>query len=155
MLYLLFELGENRFAVEAIRVVEVLPLLEISPMPHAPRGVPGFFNYRGTLVPVLDLVQLITPQPAEHRLSTRIILINFTDQTGTARFAGFIAEQATTTVQKDPADFVQSGIATKNLPFLGPVAVDEKGFIHLVDPTKLLSEHAQELLTFLPREAAK
>ncbi|MDB6023800.1 MAG: cheW-like domain protein [Verrucomicrobiales bacterium] len=154
MLYLLFELGENRFAIEATRVVEVLPLLEISKVPHAPKGVAGFFNCRGTLVPVLDLAQLITPHASEKRLSTRIILVSFVDQTGASRFAGLIAEQATRTVQKDRSQFVQSGIATKGMSFVGPVAIDEKGFIHLIDPEKLLVEHAQELLAFLPKEAS-
>ena len=155
MLYLLFELGENRFAIEATRVVEVLPLVQISKMPHAPVGVAGFFNFRGTLIPVIDLAQLITPRPAEKRLSTRIILVSFVDQAGVTRFAGLIAEQATTTMQRDCTDFVQSGIATKSLSFMGPVAMDNKGFIHLIDPEKLLNDRAHDLLAFLPKEAVK
>ncbi len=155
MLYLLFELGANRFAIEATQVVEMLPLVQISKMPHAPVGIAGFFNYRGTLVPVIDLTQLLTSQPAQHRLSTRIILVSFVDQSGISRFAGLIAEQATTTIQRECMDFVQSGISTKSLSFIGPVAIDGKGFIHLIDPGKLLMERAHDLLAYLPKEAVK
>ncbi len=153
MLYLLLELGENRFALEATRVVEVVPLVQISKVPLAPKGVAGFFNYRGVLVPVLDLAQLIDSRPAANQLSTRIVLVSFVDESGEQRLAGIIGERATTTLQRNSADFVQSGIVTKELPFIGPVAMDEKGFIHLIDPEKLLRDRAHELLAFLPREA--
>jgi chemotaxis-related protein WspB len=152
MLYLLFELGQNRFAIEARRVVEVLPLLQINKILHSPGGVAGFFNHRGTLVPVIDLSELLTGKPAPERLSTRIILIGFPDQKGELRRAGLIAEQATRTFQKDPAAFMDSGIAITDAPYLGPVALEGKDYIQLIDPEKLLVDRAQDLLTCLPRE---
>ena len=39
MLYLLFELGKDRYALEAGQVMEVLPLLEFKRIPHAIKGV--------------------------------------------------------------------------------------------------------------------
>ena len=38
MLFLLFQLGDGRYALEASRVVEVVPLLEIKRLLHAPKG---------------------------------------------------------------------------------------------------------------------
>ncbi len=152
MLYLVFEVGENRLALPAARVVEVLPLLRLEHVPRSPEGMAGFFNYRGTFVPVIDLCQLIARQPAGKRLSTRIILLNFTDRDGVNRLAGLLAEQVTSTVQKDPAEFTETGVAVGEMPFLGPVARDAQGCIHLILPEKLLAERAAGLLAHLPQE---
>lgn len=152
MLYLLFELGKNRFAIEARRVVEVLPFLEINEILHAPGGVAGFFNHRGTLVPVIDLSELLMGNRAPRRLSTRIVLVGFSDRGGMSRQAGLIAEQATKTLEKEASEFVQSGIMSRGAAYLGPVAMEGKDYIQLIDPEKLLLDQAQDLLTFLPKE---
>jgi chemotaxis-related protein WspB len=68
MVFLLFQLGSGRYALEASRVVEVVPLLEMKPLPQAPRGVAGIFNYRGRPVPAVDLSALTLGQPASERL---------------------------------------------------------------------------------------
>ena len=44
MLFLLFQLGGERYALEVSRVVEVLPLLSFKQFPHAPPGIAGIFN---------------------------------------------------------------------------------------------------------------
>ena len=52
MLFLLFQIGQHRYALDSRRVAEVLPLVDIKEIPHAPAGVAGVFNYRGVPVPV-------------------------------------------------------------------------------------------------------
>jgi chemotaxis-related protein WspB len=44
MLFLVFQLGTDRYAIEAAQVVEVLPLVNAKHIPRAPRGVAGLFN---------------------------------------------------------------------------------------------------------------
>jgi chemotaxis-related protein WspB len=79
MLYLLFQVGSDQYALEAVRVVEVVPLLGLTKIPRAPKGVAGLFNYRGRPVPAVDLCELALNKPAEERLSTRIIIVNYPD----------------------------------------------------------------------------
>ena len=47
MLFLVFQLGQDRYALDTGTVAEVLPLVEITPIPLAPAGMAGLFNYRG------------------------------------------------------------------------------------------------------------
>src|SRR4051812_11201026 len=101
MLFLLFKLGKDRYAIEASRVVEVVPLLELRKIPQAPEGIAGVFNYRGKPVPAIDLCQLTVNQRAAHRLSTRIIVINSADSRGRHQLLGLIAEHATEMLRKD------------------------------------------------------
>ena len=98
MLFLLFQLGQDRYALDAGQVTEVLPLVEIKQVPQAPPGVAGVFDFRGAPVPVIDLSQLALGRPAQRRLSTRLIVVHHRDEGGEQRLLGLIAEMATETV---------------------------------------------------------
>jgi chemotaxis-related protein WspB len=76
MLLLTFRAAESLYAVDVARVVEVVPRVDLRRLPHAPAFIAGVFDYRGTVVPVIDLAVLLGSEPCRHRLSTRIILVN-------------------------------------------------------------------------------
>jgi chemotaxis-related protein WspB len=146
VLFLLFQLGNDRYVLDASRVVEVLPLLELKQIPQAPKGVAGLFNYRGQPVPAVDLSQLTLDQPAGQRLSTRIIVVNYPGQTGKNLLLGLIAEHATEMIRRESKDFVDSGVKLGAAPYLGPVVMDGKGVIQWVHEQRLLSEKVRDLL---------
>ena len=149
MLFLLFQLGEDRYALEAGRVAEVLPLVAVTAIPQAPEGVAGLLNYRGAPVPAIDLSQLTIGRPARRRLNTRVILVHLPEADGETRLLGLIAERVTETVRRDPADFVTSGVTSDRAPYLGRVATDERGLVHWIDVEKLLP-HAVRVALFAP-----
>jgi chemotaxis-related protein WspB len=150
MLFLLFQLGKDRYALEASRVVEVVPLLALKQLPQAPRGVAGIFNYRGRPVPALDLAELTLGQPARERLSTRIIVVRYPDESDPGRLLGLIAEHATGMLRKDVSDFVETGVQVNNAPYLGPVLMDEHGVIQWVHEQQLLSDSVRQILFSAP-----
>jgi chemotaxis-related protein WspB len=146
MLFLIFKLGKDRYAVEAKRVLEVLPLLAIKRLPQAPRGVAGIFNLRGQPVPALDLNELAFGQPARERLTTRIIVVMHADATGRSHPLGLIAENVTQTVSKNPKDFIDPGVAISGAPYLGPIVMDAEGPIQWLNSQQLLSPPIRDLL---------
>lgn len=146
MLFLVFQLGPDRYALEAKRVAEVLPLVDIKNIPHAPNGIAGVFNYRGTPVPVIDLAQLTLGHPARRCLSTRIVLVHDMNGWGEQRVLGLMAEHATETVRRDPADFVSSGVANGAAPYLGPIASDERGLMQWIEMDRLLPASVKDAL---------
>jgi chemotaxis-related protein WspB len=146
MLFLLFQLGQDRYVLEARRVVEVLPLLAVKHIPQAPRGVAGLFNYRGRPVPAVDLSELTLGPPARQNLSTRIIVVNYPDDAGKDRLLGLIAEQATEVIRKEPNDFVDPGMKMGAASYLGPVAMDHHGVIQWVREQRLLPGPVRDLL---------
>ena len=152
MLFLLFQLGKDRYAVEASQVVEVLPLLNFKKIPRAPPGVAGAFNYRGTPVPVVDLSEVTTGHPSRQRHSTRIVLVNYPLESLGWRVLGLIAENATETIRLEPTDFLNSGLTPNEAPYLGPVAADERGLIQRIEVKKLLPESLRGLLFREPVE---
>ena len=59
-----FEVGNHRFALPAELVREVARAVAIAALPKAPPIVEGIINFRGTLVPVLDIRQRFGLPPA-------------------------------------------------------------------------------------------
>ncbi len=146
MLFLLFQLGKDRYALEARRVVEVVPLLEMKALPQAPRGVAGIFNYRGRAVPAVDLSALTLGQPATERLSTRIIIVNHPDENGSNHLLGLIAEQATETLRKEVGDFADSGMNLSRASHLGPMLMENQTPIQWIYEQRLLPEAVRNVL---------
>ncbi len=146
MMFLLFHLGKDRYVLEAARVIEVLPMLDLKQIPEAPKGVAGIFNYHGRPVPAIDLSELTLGRPAGERLSTRIILINYPDETGRNHPLGLIAEHATEIIRRESRDFVEPGLKLGTAPYLGPVMVDGQGIIQWVHERRLLPDRVRDLL---------
>jgi purine-binding chemotaxis protein CheW len=68
---LTFELDNRLHAFRADDVVQIVQMVEISPLPGAPAVIEGIVNVRGTIVPVFDLrARLGLParaiDPAQH-----------------------------------------------------------------------------------------
>jgi len=146
-LFLVFRLGNERYALKAIEVAEVLPRLPLKPIAHAPVWVPGVFAYRGAVVPVIDLSALTFGTPAQARTSTRLVLVNYRpDETAESRLLGLILEQATDTLRCDPADFQPYGLDNRQTPYLGPVRRDEQGLLQWVRVGDLLDDQVRALL---------
>jgi chemotaxis-related protein WspB len=156
VLFLLFKLDAERYALEGAQIVEILPLLQITRIPRAPAGVRGVFSYRRTPVPAIDLSELILGRPAEHRLTTRIVLIRDTSTVGARpqfaragippRLFGLITEGATETVQFDPSQFNRCDVGGRNAPYLGPIVHTGRGFIQQILTDKLLTDAVRDTL---------
>jgi chemotaxis-related protein WspB len=146
MLFLLFQLGKDRYALEASRVVEIVPLLEIKELPQSVKGMVGIFNYRGQTVPAIDLCQLTSGQAARERLSTRIIIIRCHGLCGDPHLLGLVAENATSMLRKEAKEFVDPGVKSELAPYLGPVIWDSQGAIQLLHEQRLLSAELRNVL---------
>jgi chemotaxis-related protein WspB len=146
MLFLVFELGNDRYALDVRQIAEVLPLVDVKQIPLAPQPIAGLFNYRGVLVPVIDLSQLTLGRRAARRLSTRLILVHYPDLRGDPHLLGLIAERATQATRHEPSDFAASGVTNPGAPSLGPVASDGRGLLQRIDVRTLLPSSLRDLL---------
>jgi chemotaxis-related protein WspB len=139
MLFLTFQLGADRYALEAARVLEVLAMVELGKIVGAPVGTAGEFDYHGASVPVLDLCLLALGRPSNLRLSTRILLLKHESQPGSMWPLGLIVEHATELVPKQLGEFTMVGDAL--------VAQDPRGRLRLLQLDKLLTDELRDLLS--------
>ena len=140
MLFLVFQLGTDRYAVAASQVVEVLPLVKSKQFPRAPLGVAGVFDYHGAPVPLIDLTELAVGRASKKWMSTRIILVNYRDKSGKTHLLGFLAEHATETMHRPEEDFKDAGVMMADTPYLGSVITEATGIIQRIGIQNLLSE---------------
>lgn len=147
MLMLLLNIGNERYAIESRQVVEVIPLVVLKSLPHQPEHIAGVFNYRGRIVPVIDLCQLMRGKPSSEYLSTRIVLVNYWGSNNIELQApyilGLMTEQVVETLHKSESEFVNPNIQIDTAPYLGKMIVDDLGMIQCLRIEYLLSEAQQ------------
>ena len=152
-LLLLLSVGEQLYALESERVVEVIPRVMLRPVSGAPPHRPGVFNFRGRVVPVVDVSQLIAGRPCTAHLSSRIIMVRHGEANGEPGLLGLLAERVTDTLLKPRSSFQPAEGAAELLPFLGGVALDERGLIQLLH-TDALAQAAMAATTPMPEADA-
>ena len=69
-----FEIASERYGIEAVGVVEVVPSVPLRAVPGTVPGVTGLLRFRGGLVPVVDLGILWAGRPSPARMSSRIVV---------------------------------------------------------------------------------
>jgi chemotaxis-related protein WspB len=132
MLVLLFYLGDVMYSIRCDKVREIAPMVNLKELPHAPDYFAGLFNYRGMIVPVIDLRRLIQKQSCDIRLSTRIILLDYDKPDGTPAIFGIMAERVTEAVMKSRDALISSGVTMTNMPYLGGLLVDDNTMIQYI-----------------------
>jgi chemotaxis-related protein WspB len=146
MLFILFQIDRDRYALPANRIIKILPLMNLKRIPCAPPGVAGVLNFHGSPVPVVDLNEMTLAEPAARRMSTRIILVKYALEKEPPHLLGLIAEQATTMMRRPAQDFVETGVQSDIAPYLGRVAQDARGLIQWIEVERLLTPEVREVL---------
>lgn len=141
MLAVLFNLGANRYAVDSRDVVEVIPLVALTAVPQAPAAIAGQFDYRGTIVPVVDLRALVEGHACASELSTRILITRYRE-----RLLGVMAEKVTEVRRLDGGRAVAAPVSSGDAPYLAGMMVEERGLVQFVQVDELLTPSVQKLL---------
>jgi purine-binding chemotaxis protein CheW len=71
-----FVVGGVRYAVDILRVREIINPLSIVVLPHAPPAVIGVADHRGEVVPVLDLRIRFGVPPTDATRRTKWVIVN-------------------------------------------------------------------------------
>lgn len=146
-LHLQFQLGEDRYALAARSVVEVLPLRRLKQIPETPDWVAGLLAHRGQMIPVLDLSRRVLGRPALVRSSTRLVLVHFAVRPGTPdAVLGLILEQASNTLRLPDEAFQPTGLEAGQPDYLGPVQSKGTGLIQRIEVNGLLDASMRALL---------
>jgi purine-binding chemotaxis protein CheW len=69
-----FNLGAELFALEILKVQEIIRVFPITPVPHCPAFVDGVITLRGKIVPVVDLRTRFGMPRAPHGPATRVVV---------------------------------------------------------------------------------
>lgn len=94
-----FEVGGVRYAVDILRVREIINPLPVVVMPHAPPTVIGVADHRGEVVPIVDLRRRLGLPPAPATRRTKWIVVRL-DQ----RAVGLVVDGVTDVFAAGPSE---------------------------------------------------
>jgi chemotaxis signal transduction protein len=132
MLYLTFKAGENEYALETTRVLQIAPCAKLRLCPDTPAYIAGILNYRSEPVVVVDLSMLIKHAPCARLFSTRIIIAEYSRTDKGQILLGLMAESVAAFMKHDPLDFTENGLKTPGTNYLGKMFRDGDRLIQLV-----------------------
>ncbi len=73
--YVTFRIARETYALDVLRVREVLRSAEVVPVPGAPDSVLGVINLRGSIVPVVDARHRLGLEPAPPDTPSRVLIM--------------------------------------------------------------------------------
>src|SRR5688572_20208125 len=73
--YLTFQLGNEHYAIQVLRVREIVKVQHITAVPDTPPEVRGVINLRGKVIPVIDLRLKFGMPESEYGHRTCIIVV--------------------------------------------------------------------------------
>jgi chemotaxis-related protein WspB len=148
VLYLIIQLGSDRYALDASQVTEIVPLVRVKALPGAPRGAVGLMNYRGESLPVVDLHLLATGSATPASGATRIVVVRYAaaEHADGGGALGLLVPDARETARLDPDSFSQPGVAADGAPYLGDVLATPEGVLQRVTVNALMTDELRDAL---------
>ncbi len=138
MLLLPFSLNGNRYALDATKVVEILPQVFLRKIPYVPDYVKGVFVCRGNIVPVIDMCRVIYNNPCSPFISTRIVLA-----IKSKRIIGMLCEEVLETIRVVENSLCPPPLETDKAPYLGKLVNFEDELIQLVELDDLFDKEVE------------
>jgi chemotaxis-related protein WspB len=141
---LLLGRGDRRYGIPFRRIIEVIPLVELTRLERTPPQVSGTFVYRGQLLPVIDLTVLLAGHSSEDRMDTRIVVVDVAEQ-DEIQALGLIAERVVDSAVKTPGDFKVAG-GRSSEPYLGATTSHDGQSVQVIDVAQVIDAALRERL---------
>jgi len=84
MLIIPFNIENDMFALGIGNITEIIPVVNIITIPDSNKFIIGMINYRGNIIPLIDLKKIISGTDTNFFLSSRIIIIKENDTNANA-----------------------------------------------------------------------
>jgi purine-binding chemotaxis protein CheW len=145
--YLSFRLGEEVFAINVSKVLNILEMKPITRVPKSPEYMKGVINLRGTVLPVVDLRLKFSLPENEITVDTNIIVLNI-DKEGEPVTLGILVDSVKEVLELKTDEIVPSPtIGTKyNSTFIEGLWPINENFIMILDIDKIFS--VDEVINF-------
>lgn len=136
--FLEFYLGKESYAVDLLKVKEVITPPEMTPIPKCPPYVCGLMNLRGLVLTVVDLRKKLGIAPDKDCVENAVIIFDLGD-----RMVGAMVDsiQKVLTIPADHIKPVPDSDGSTNTNFLGILQHDNRLTMWL-DPEKVMDQHA-------------
>ena len=144
-----FNLGDELFGIDILKVQEINRLVEITKVPSTPDFVEGVINLRGKVIPIIDLRKRFTLRLKEQDKDTRIIVVDISDMV-----MGMIVDSVSEVLRLpsstvEPAPEIATSIDSQ---YIRGVAKLENRLLILLDLSRIFKESEQMALASIDQE---
>lgn len=141
-----FRLMDDLYAVDIMRINEIIRPQKLTVLPKAPSFIEGVINLRGTVIPVVDLRKRFDMPQRPSNASTRLLIIRIFGQS-----VGLVVDDVTEVITvpvKDikPPPAVSEGMA---VDYLLGVCLSGDVLVMMLDIDKLLTTNEVKALESL------
>ena len=138
--YLTFKLDHELFAVNVIKVLEILEMKPITKVPKSPLFMKGVINLRGNILPVIDTRNKFSMAEQDFTIDTCIIVLNI--NTGEdSLLVGAIVDSVEKVIDI-PAESIQPSVSMGAIyreDFLTGIGKVDEDFIMILNIDKVFS----------------
>jgi purine-binding chemotaxis protein CheW len=141
--FLVFSLGEEEYAIDILKVQEILGYENVTRIANAPDFIKGVTNLRGIIVPIVDLRIKFNLDKVEYDGQTVVIVVNVSD-----RIVGIVVDSVSDVMTLTPDQIKPApelGV-TMSSDFLSGLGSLENRMLVLVDIDKLLTSKEMALV---------
>jgi len=136
--YVVFKIDKEEFGIDIMKVKEIIPYREPTRIPNCPEFIEGVLNYRGNVIPLINLKKRFSMGETELTKETRIIVISLND-----REIGFIVDEASQTIrldeeQIDPAPDIITEVDRRFISGVGKI--DESRLLIILNLHNVLTD---------------
>jgi len=130
-----FDINDTYFAVDIEHIVEIIPLVTIEKIIDANPQLSGVINYRGVLIPIVDLKKFFYNENSSFLLSTRIIIYNYKEQV-----IGLIVENLTDTLELDQNELIKDTQILSGSNYIKSYFIEDDKTIKMIDVIKIFDK---------------
>lgn len=145
MLLISFNLGKYAYAMRCDDIVEITPFVDVRKLTGVPEYVAGVIDYRGRLVPTIDMCMLAVGRTSEKNFGTRILVVDLSGG-NEEKLVGLIAENVTNTIDYREEEFEDLGIDLPDAPYMGKMFRWNGELVQLIDCHQIVNEELQKKL---------
>lgn len=135
--FVVFKLDEEEYGIDIMNVKEIGTYQEPVKVPNCPNFIEGIVNYRGDVIPIVNLKKRFNLNELNINKNTRLIIINVSDKQ-----VGFVVDEASQTVILNEEDIEKTPdiITSVDSEYITGVGKKEDRLILLINLEKVLTE---------------
>ena len=138
--FVVFRLGGEGYALEVMRVQEVLDMQALTEVPGGPKFLLGVINLRGHVVPVYDLrMSFGLPRDTKQTRAPCVLIVEST--VGNDQITGLLVDRVSDVLEFSPEELQpppQLGLG-KATPFVRGLIRHQDGFLLVLDVDRVFS----------------
>jgi purine-binding chemotaxis protein CheW len=143
--FVVFRLGGEGYALEVMRVQEVLDVQSMTEVPGSPKCLLGVINLRGHVVPVYDLrIPFGLHTDSNHNRAPSVLIVE-TEQGNGSQVIGLVVDRVSDVLEFSPEEVQPSpqlGLG-KTTPFVRGLIRHQEGFLLVLDLDRVFSALAK------------